>query len=209
MGKLLEVLWSGRSGRGKVVVVVAAVIGIGLIGSAFSSDEKDAKKGGATSSSASTKPVQSADPEPVADPAPVEATPKERVLDAVGSEVEAGGWAGTLEVQDVSFEAGEAQITLTTPEGGLSGASCDDLNEGAKAVWTKVFDEAGWSGGSAVIFRGGLVSTVTGEELPDVNTGIFTIHSDQASQISWSNEDALFNINWSYYRDFCHPALKQ
>jgi hypothetical protein len=27
-------------------------------------------------------------------------------------------------------------------------------------------------------------------------------------QIDWSNEDALLNIDWSNYRDFCHPALQ-
>jgi hypothetical protein len=99
---------------------------------------------------------------------------------------------------------------VETPEGGFEGASCGDLNDGARAIFQKIFNDAAWSGGAAVIFRGGLVSRATGEELPDVNTGIFTIHADQASQIDWSNEDAVqFNIDWSIYRDFCHPALKQ
>jgi hypothetical protein len=132
------------------------------------------------------------------------------VREAVGSEVDAGGYAGTLEVQDVSFEGREAQVTVTTPEGGFQGASCGDLNDGARAIFAKIYNDAGWTGGAAVIFKGGLVSTVTGEELPDVNTGIFTMHADQAAQIDWSDEDALsYNIDWSYYRDYCHPALKQ
>jgi hypothetical protein len=43
-----------------------------------------------------------------------------------------------------------------------------------------------------------------------VNTGIFTMHARDASQIDWSNDDALnYNIAWSNYRDFCHPALNQ
>ena len=93
--------------------------------------------------------------------------------EAVGSEVEAGGWAGTLEVQDVSFDGNEAQITVTTPEGGFSGASCGDLNDGAEAVFVKIYDDAGWNGGAAVVFKGGLVDTSTGQPVPDVNTGIF------------------------------------
>ena len=95
----------------------------------------------------------------------------------------------TLEVQDVSFDGNEAQITVTTPEGGLSGASCGDLNDGAEAVFVKVYNEAGWNGGAAVIFKGGLVDTSTGQAVPDVNTGIFTMPAAQASQIDWGNED--------------------
>jgi hypothetical protein len=30
----------------------------------------------------------------------------------------------------------------------------------------------------------------------------------QAKQIDWSDDDALLNIDWSIYRDFCHPALQ-
>jgi hypothetical protein len=30
----------------------------------------------------------------------------------------------------------------------------------------------------------------------------------QAKEIDWSNEDALLNIDWSLYRDFCHQALE-
>jgi hypothetical protein len=130
------------------------------------------------------------------------------VEEAVGSEVDAGGWAGTLEVQDVSFEGNEAQITVTTPEGGFSGASCGDLNDGAEAVFVKVYDDAGWNGGALVVFKGGLVDTSTGQPVPDVNTGIFTMPAARASQIDWGNEDVLLNIDWDNYRDFCHPALQ-
>ena len=59
------------------------------------------------------------------------------------------------------------------------------------------------------MFKGGLVDSSTGQELPDVNAGIYTMPAAQAKRIDWSNEDALLNINWSLYRDFCHPALKQ
>jgi hypothetical protein len=60
-----------------------------------------------------------------------------------------------------------------------------------------------------LVYKGGLVSKSTGKELPDVNTGIFTMPTGQAKQIDWSDDDALDNIDWSIYRDFCHPALQQ
>jgi hypothetical protein len=125
-----------------------------------------------------------------------------------GGRTQEGGIAAALDIQDVSFDGAEAQVTATTPEGGFQGASCGDLNDGAQAIFQTVFQDGGWNGGAAVIFKGGLVSTSTGEELPDVNTGIFTMPAAQAQQINWSSDDALLNIDWSLYRDFCHPALQ-
>jgi hypothetical protein len=142
-------------------------------------------------------------------PPPPPATPKERVQQAVGNEVVAAGYAGKLEVRDVTFEGREAQVIVKTPEGGLQGASCDDLDDGARAVFKKIYGDAGWRGGAVLAYQGGLVSTQTGEELPDANTGIFTMPARLANQIDWSNDDALtYNIDWSNFRDFCHPALK-
>jgi hypothetical protein len=34
------------------------------------------------------------------------------------------------------------------------------------------------------------------------------MHAGEANQIDWSDDDALANIDWSIYRDFCHPALE-
>ena len=135
-------------------------------------------------------------------------TPEERVEQAVGDQVDAEGYAGTLAVQDVSFEGTEAQVTVATPEGGLEGASCGDLDEGAEAVLATIYD-AGWQGGAVTVFKGGLVDSSTGEELPDANTGIYTMPAERASRINWSDEDVRLNIDWSLYRDYCHPALKQ
>jgi hypothetical protein len=59
-----------------------------------------------------------------------------------------------------------------------------------------------------LVYKGGLVSKATGKALPNVNTGIFTMPAGQANQINWSDDDALSNIDWSIYRDFCHPALQ-
>jgi hypothetical protein len=47
------------------------------------------------------------------------ATPKQRVQQALGDEVQAGGYAGDLEMKNVSFEGSEVQVTTNTPEGGL------------------------------------------------------------------------------------------
>jgi hypothetical protein len=134
--------------------------------------------------------------------------PKDRVREAVGDEVSAGGYAGDLEIKDVSFEGAEAQVTAKTPEGGFSGASCGDLDDGAQAVFQTIYKDGGWKGGAALVYKGGLVNSSTGKELPDANTGIYTMPAAQARQIAWSDDDALLNIDWSIYQDFCHPALK-
>jgi hypothetical protein len=82
------------------------------------------------------------------------------------------------------------------------------LDDGAQAVFETIYNDAGWKGGAVVVYQGGLVDTSTGKELPDENTGIFTMPAGKATQIDWSDEDALLNIDWSIYRDFCHPALQ-
>jgi hypothetical protein len=206
--------WSRRSRWGKVGIIAAAVlVALILIGALLPAE-------GANDESASPAPppppTQPAEPPPMPPPPPAEpppppppATPRERVREAIGDEVAAGGYAGDLEIRDVTFEGREVQVIATTPEGGLQGASCGDLNDGAQAVFTEIYRDAGWPGGAALLYQGGLVSTQTGEELPDANTGIFTMPAPLARQIDWSNDDALnFNIDWSNFRDFCHPALQ-
>ena len=55
-----------------------------------------------------------------------------------------------------------------------------------------------------------LVDTETGKDLPNANTGIYTMSRGEARRIDWSNDDAInYTIDWSLYRDFAHPALKQ
>jgi hypothetical protein len=53
------------------------------------------------------------------------------------------------------------------------------------------------------------VDSSTGQELPDANTGIYTMPAAKAQQIEWADENVLLNINWSLYRDYCHQALKK
>ncbi len=197
--------WRHRSRRGKALLIVGAVfvllIVVGVLVPAEENDEATPATTTAEEQPTTTAPAASA-------PAATAPTPKARVEEAVGDEVDAGGYAGTLEVQDVSFDGTEAQVTVTTPEGGFDGAKCGDLDDGAQAVFETIYDDAGWKGGAVTVFKGGLVDTSTGQALPDVNTGIYTMPAAQARQIDWSNEDTLLNINWSLYRDYCHQALK-
>jgi hypothetical protein len=141
-------------------------------------------------------------------PPPAKATPKDRVRDELGDEVKAGGYAGDVKIQNVDFIYGEVQVTATTPKGGLNGPGCGDLDDGAKAIFQKIYDDAGWRKGASIGYEGGLVSKATGKEVPNVNTGIFTMSAGQSKRIDWSDDDALSNIDWSIYRSFCHPALQ-
>jgi hypothetical protein len=142
-------------------------------------------------------------------PPPPQATPKDRVRDELGDEVSASGYAGDVKIQNVAFGDTEVEVTATTPEGGLQGASCGDLDDGTQAIFAKIYDDAGWKRGAVIVYQGGLVDSSTGKELPDANTGIYTMPAGKARQIDWSDDDALLIIDWSNYRDFCHPALKQ
>ena len=112
--------WRHRSRRGKALLIVGAVfvllIVVGVLVPAEENDEATPATTTAEEQPTTTAPAASAP------------TPKARVEEAVGDEVDAGGYAGTLEVQDVSFDGTEAQVTVTTPEGGFEGANCGDLD---------------------------------------------------------------------------------
>jgi major membrane immunogen (membrane-anchored lipoprotein) len=136
------------------------------------------------------------------------ATPQERVKEAVGDTVHAGGYAGDVKIDDVSHYQNFVTVTAETPQGGLEGAKCGDLDTAAGAIFEKVYKDTGWKGNATINFQGGLVNKATGKKLPHEQTGNFSIDPGQAKQIDWSNGDALANIDWSIYRDFCHPALQ-
>jgi hypothetical protein len=122
--------------------------------------------------------------------------------------VEAGGYAGDVKIRGVDFYQDFVTVTAETPEGGLQGASCGDLDTAAGAIFEKVYKDTGWKGNATIEFRGGLVDKATGKDLPNEQTGGFSIDPGQAKKIDWSDDDALSNIDWSIYRDFCHPALQ-
>lgn len=214
--------WRRRSRFGKVLIIVGAVLAFLIVlGLLVPSEDKNDNAAPATTAATTTeaKPATTAEattaPEPTTAPKATTAakantpTPKQRVVEAVGDEVETEGCcAGTLKIRKVSFAGAEAQVVVTTPEGGFQGVSCSDLDDGAQAVFKKIYRDAGWKGGALVVFKGGLVNSATGQDLPDANTGIHTMPAVQARQIDWADDDVLSNINWSLYRDFCHPALK-
>jgi hypothetical protein len=177
--------------KGIAVVLLAGVI-LFLIGSGCDESSSSGGEEQGTTTEAKSSP----------------ATPKQRVQEAVGDEVHASGYAGDLKILDVSFEGTEARVTAKTPEGGFEGAKCGDLADGAQAVFETIYNDGGWKGGAALSYYGGLVDRATGKELPNANTGIYTMPAGQARQIDWSDEDALMNIDWSVYRTFCHPALQ-
>jgi hypothetical protein len=141
-------------------------------------------------------------------PKPQPKTVKGRISQAVRA-TDAGGYVGELKLKTV--ERGDAgfDIYLKTPEGGFDGASVNDLNKAAGAAFAAAYGRAGYARAVTVVFQGGLVDTTTGKDLPDVNTGIFSMSASHAREIDWSDEDALLNIDWANFRDFAHPALKQ
>jgi hypothetical protein len=156
------------------------------------------------SSGSDSQPDTAAD----AGSAPDSASPRQRVRDALE---DAKGPVEDPRVTRVEFGRKELTVTAKTPEGGFQGASTKDLDRQAGAIFAAIYGDAGWrKTGAVVVFKGGLVNSKTGEDLPDVNTGIYTIKRGEARQIDWSDDDAInYTIDWSLYRDFAHPALKQ
>jgi len=138
---------------------------------------------------------------------PTVLTPRQRVRQSVGESVEAGGYAGTLKIKQLSFYRTTADVVAETPQGGFNGPSCGDIDEVAGAIFQKIYDGTGWKGAAWIDYRGGLVSKATGKPVNAI-TGSFAISPGQAKHINWSNSDELSNINWSIYRHFCHPALR-
>lgn len=114
-----------------------------------------------------------------------------------------------LDARLVESSSAELTIHAKTPAGGLQGASTGDLNRAAQDIFMSVYRDAGYTRATVIVFKGGLVDTRTGKDLPDVNTGIFTMSRSDAAAIDWDDEDRLLIIDWTNFRDFAHPALKQ
>jgi hypothetical protein len=133
-------------------------------------------------------------------------TPEQRIQDELGDQVQGTGNAGDLEVKAVHVGSNNARVTVQPPGGSFQGTSCGDLDDGAQAVFETIYNDAGWKGDATVVYVGGLVNEATGKEEPGANTAQFKITAEEASQIDWSDEDALSNIDWSTYRKFCHQA---
>jgi hypothetical protein len=89
-------------------VVFLAGLALTLIGSGCGEDSTSAE--GTTTEQESTTTESAASP-----PKPKPATPKEQVREALGDEVEAGGYAGNVQINRLDFEGREAQVTAQTP----------------------------------------------------------------------------------------------
>lgn len=131
----------------------------------------------------------------------------ERLQEELGANVQASD-SGELEVKNVSVGSTGARVTVNPPGGGFQGTSCEDLDNGAQAVFETIYNDAGWQGDATVVYQGGIVNEATGKELPGANTGLFKITAEEAEQIDWSDEDALSDVDWSTYRKFCHQAFQ-
>jgi hypothetical protein len=145
--------WRRRSRLGKVLISVGAVfvllIVVGLLAPAEEGNDQTAPAATTAeevpaATTAEEAPTTAEAPPATTAVAVAPATPKERVQEALGEQVEAGGYAGTLEIRQVTFEGVEAQVFVTTPEGGLQGASCGDLDDGAQAVFETIYNDGGW-----------------------------------------------------------------
>jgi len=160
----------------------------------------------ACSSSATPEAVKSDSPKP----AETSAAPQsvlDRVRSALGSKVHSDVAVGDSDVRTVSRSGRLLRIVLTTPSGGFQGPSTDDADGLASAAFAKAY-QAGWTGAASVEFEGGLASRATGKDLPNAEAFGYRVDSGEARQIDWSDEEALFQIDWSLYRTFCHPAFK-
>jgi len=137
-----------------------------------------------------------------------EPSAKQRVREALGDDVSSGLAVGDTEVRSVDAYGQLVSITLSTPEGGFGGPSSDDTDALASAAFAKVYEDADWRGSTYVEFRGGLIDTATGRDVPSALTASYRMRPGPARQIDWSDEEALFRIDWGIYRLVCHPAIK-
>ena len=212
-------LRSPRIGRG-AKIAIASVAGVFLLiiiiaaASGGSSNENAAQSNPSATTTAAattaTTPTTTAHATPTttaSKPTTTASTPKQRVKESVGDTVAAGGYAGDVKIKKVDFYGDFVGVTAETPEGGLQGPSCDDLDTASGAIFEKVYNGTGWKGHAVIEFHGGLVSKATGKPSND-ETGSSSMTPGQAKQINWSSSDQLSNIDWSIYRDYCHPALR-
>jgi hypothetical protein len=195
--------WTWIITGGLVLVVILSVIG-----ALTSSPEDDSgEKPAAQEQPAAEEPEQTAEeeePEPQ-EPAP---SPEQRVREALGDTVTSDLAVGESEVRAVGVEGNLLGLTLSTPEGGLQGASTDDTDALTSAALAKAYEDGGWNGAAYVEFQGGLVDRATGRDLPKEITVSYHIERGRARQINWSDDETLFSIDWGLYRTYCHPAIK-
>jgi hypothetical protein len=185
------------------IIADVTILGVGGCAALGASEEKASTTPAPEPAAAAPAPK----PAPTPEPAP-KLTANERVENAINS-TDAGGWVGELKLQKIGADTDALDIYLETPEGGMSGASGDDLDVAAGAAFKAAYGDASYSTrkDAAVYFRGGLVDKATGKALPNAETGMYSMTGAQARDIDWDDETAMENIDWSLYRDFVHPAI--
>lgn len=232
----LKAVWDNASPLGRVVIVGTSVlIALIVIGAAIG-DSEDGNDGDATSTATEVDSEPTAEELRAAREArrerqatersqegerqqesrqreqearqPPEPSAGQRVREALGDNVSSDVAVGDSEVRSVDVNGQLVAATLSTPEGGFEGPSTDDTDGLASATLAKVYEDADWHGAAFVEFRGGLVDSATGRELPNAPTVNYRVERSAARQIDWSNEEVLFSIDWGIYRGLCHPALK-
>lgn len=229
MDKLKEI-WGNASNLGRVVIVGTAVlIVVVVIGAAAGESEsgddgdgaqvvaEEVDRGSAGDESRvdreafdqGEKIAERDQPrrEQTEEPAPSPSA-EERAREALGDEISSDVAVGDSQVRSVKVTGQLMDITLATPEGGFEGPSTDDVDGLASAALARIYEDADWHGAAFVEFRGGLVDSATGRELPNAPTASYRVERRRAEQIDWSDEEVLFVIDWSIYRGLCHPALK-
>ena len=83
---------------------------------------------------------------------PANASPNDRV-DAALTNVE--GPVEDPKIEKVSFESVGVDVTAKTPEGGFDGASTQDLDWQAEAIFAAVYDQADYDESALLTFRAG------------------------------------------------------
>ncbi|WP_028060973.1 hypothetical protein [Candidatus Solirubrobacter pratensis] len=116
-----------------------------------------------------------------------------------------GAVADKLSVRGIARHRAIINVAVNTPDGGFQGASRQDLAGSAGAAF-KALHGAGWHKAITVTFKGGLVDTTTGKNLPNAETGVFRLDRKDARRIDWQHAD---QVDWTVYAVFLHPALKR
>lgn len=223
--------WSKLPKWGKWVVGALGVfIAIGIIGAVAEGESEDAQpepaavesRPGPGKHSEPALPPEPPAPEPDEEPAPVEEakpesepepverepSPQQLAREALGDDVSSDLAIGESEVRSVHRTGQLMSVVLSTPEGGFEGPSTDDTDAIASVALAKVYEDAGWRGAAWVQFRGGLASSATGRSLPNAEAFAYRVERNEALRIDWSDDEALYVIDWGLYRAFCHPAFK-
>jgi hypothetical protein len=97
-----------------------------------------------------------------------------------------------MKLLDANIHRGTTTLVFRTPKGGFDGTSRDDLNDAAGTAFAAAYGKVHYPANETmIVVRGGLVSTATGRDLPNVNTAIYTMTKRQAAKVAWDNEDAV------------------